>query len=209
MMRDFMRGRTALIVFAAVVGGAAAVVAQNFDRVEIKTVKLADGLYMMRGAGGNLGVLTGADGVVLIDDQFAPLSDKIKAAIHAVSDQPVKTVINTHWHGDHTGGNENFARDGAMIFAHDNVRTRMSTVQYMPARKDTVQASPARALPVVTFSDGITLHLDGEDISVIHVPAAHTDGDAIVWFHKANVIHAGDVAWNGLYPFIEIGRAHV
>jgi cyclase len=198
-----MRSRTVMIMLALLAGGAAAVIAQNFDKIEITNEKLADGVWMLKGAGGNLGLCDGPDGAILIDDQFAALTPKIQAAIKTLTDHPVRIIINTHWHGDHTGGNENFANAGAEIFAHENVRKRMSVQQIMPARNDTVAASPAKAWPVVTFADGVTLHLNGEDLSVIHVPAAHTDGDAFIWFHKANVIHCGDVLFNGFYPFID------
>jgi cyclase len=199
------RRRTlALILGAVVLGSAAAVVAQNFDKVEIKTQKLADGLYMMQGAGGNLGVLTGADGVLLVDAQYAPLSERIKAAIHAVSDKPVRLLVNTHWHGDHVGGNENFAKDGATILAQDNVRVRMSVAQINRTYNDTTPPSPPLALPLVTFPDSMTLHVNGQTVTVFHVPNAHTDGDCVLWFHEANVIHTGDVCFNGFYPFIDL-----
>ena len=201
--RAAFRRRVLLIAAALAVVAAAAVVAQNFDNVEIKSEKVAEGLWMLTGRGGNIGVLTGADGTVLIDDQYGPLSPKIKAAVQVLTDKPIRTIINTHWHGDHTGGNEHFAGDGAEIFAHDNVRKRMSETHIFTAFKDTVAPSPARALPVVTFNDGVTLHLNGEDITVIHVPPAHTDGDAFVWFPHLNAIHAGDLCFNGLYPFID------
>jgi cyclase len=200
------RGALIWIMAAMLIGTAAAVVAQNFDKVEITSTPLADGIWMLKGAGGNIGVITGVDGTVMIDDQYAGLSAKIKTAVDGLTHKPIRTIINTHWHGDHTGGNENFANDGVEIFAHENARKRMTETHiFTGARNDTVQPSPVRALPVVTFEDGMKLYLDGEEMSVIHVPNAHTDGDAFVWFRHANVIHTGDLCFNGIYPRIDAG----
>jgi cyclase len=182
---------------------AAAVAQQNFDTIQVRTTKVGEGVYMLTGAGGNLGVSAGADGVILIDDQFAPLSDKIKAAIAAVGG-PIRFLLNTHWHGDHTGGNENFAKGGVVIVAHENVRHRMSVEQFIAAFNQHVPASPAGALPVVTFTDAVTFYLNGDSINVFHVPPAHTDGDAIIWFRHANVVHMGDTFFNGRYPLIDL-----
>jgi cyclase len=182
---------------------AAAAAQQNFDTIQVRTTKVGDGVYMLTGAGGNLGVSAGSDGVILIDDQFAPLSDKIKAAIAAVGG-PIRFLLNTHWHGDHTGGNENFAKGGVVIVAHENVRHRMSVEQFIAAFNQHVPASPAGALPVVTFSDAVTFYLNGDSINVFHVPPAHTDGDAIIWFRHANVVHMGDTFFNGRYPLIDL-----
>jgi cyclase len=175
------------------------------NKVTIKTTKLADGIYMLDGAGGNIGVSVGEDGVVLIDDQYASLSPKILAAIKAISPKPIKFVINTHWHGDHTGGNENMAATGAVIVAHDNVRKRLSTGQFMEIMKTQVPPAPPKALPVVTFTTDITLHLNGEDLHVIHMNPAHTDGDSIIVFPKAKVVHMGDCYMTISYPFADIG----
>jgi cyclase len=195
----------ALVLVTLALGAAGAVLAQrDFSKVEIKTTKVADGIYMLEGAGGNIGVCAGGDGTLLIDDQFAPLSDKIKAAVKAVSDQPIRFVLNTHWHGDHVGGNENLANDGAVIVAHDNVRKRMSTEQYVARLKQTMPPAPPKALPVTTFNDSLTFHLNGQDLVCFHVAPAHTDGDVIVWFPKANVIHMGDCLFNGMYPVIDL-----
>lgn len=177
---------------------------QDFSKVTIKTTKLTDSLYMLEGAGGNIGVSVGDDGVIVIDDQYAPLTPKIQEAIAKLSSKPVKFVINTHWHGDHVGGNENMAAAGAVIIAHDNVRKRMSTEQFIALMNRKVEPSPAKALPVVTFTTDITLHFNGEDIQVIHADPTHTDGDSIVMFPKAKVIHMGDCYMTISYPFADV-----
>ncbi len=179
--------------------------AQDFDSVELKTTAVGGSVHAIFGRGGNIGVSAGEDGVFLIDDQFAPLTDKIKTQVAALGAGEVRFIVNTHWHFDHTGGNEIFAGDGALIVAHDNVRERMSVDQFIEAFDREVPASPKIALPVVTFDDGVTFHLNGDTIRVIHVPRAHTDGDAIVYFSVANVIHAGDTVWTSGYPFIDTG----
>src|SRR5471032_1731303 len=182
---------------------ATSALAQDFSKVEIKTTKLTDTTYMMEGAGGNLGVSVGDDAVFVIDDQFAPLSEKITAAIAKLSAKPVKFILNTHWHGDHTGGNENFGRAGAIIIAQENVRKRMGSEQFIEFMRSKVAASPGIALPVVTFASSVTFHLNGDEMRAIHVPRAHTDGDAMVIFVKSDVIHMGDTYFNGMYPFID------
>ena len=178
---------------------------QDFSKVEIETTELSGGVYMLTGRGGNIGVSVGDDGVFVIDDQFAPLSEKILASIAELSDKPVSYVINTHWHGDHTGGNENFGAAGAVIVAHENVRERMSTKQFMKAFGREVPASPDTALPVVTFSDNVNFYFNETQIQVMHIPLAHTDGDSIVLFTEANVLHMGDTFFNGFFPFIDTG----
>jgi glyoxylase-like metal-dependent hydrolase (beta-lactamase superfamily II) len=150
-----------------------------------------------------MGLSVGDDAVFLIDDQYAPLSGKILAAISAITPKPVRFILNTHWHGDHTGGNENFASGGTLVVAHENVRKRMGTEQFLEVMGGKVPPSPAAALPLVTFVGAMTFHLNGDEIRAIHVPNAHTDGDAIVHLLKADVFHMGDVYWNGLYPFID------
>jgi cyclase len=177
---------------------------QDFSKVDVTSTDLGRGVHMLVGAGGNLGVSTGPDGAFLIDDQFAPLTPKIQAAIARFSPQPVRFVVNTHWHGDHSGGNENFGKAGSLIVAHENVRRRMSTEQFMEAMNRRVPASPAGALPVVTFTDTISFYVNGDTLRVFHVRNAHTDGDAIVWFRAANVVHMGDAFVNGTYPFIDV-----
>ena len=188
----------ATLVFAPV-----ALAQTDMSKVEIKATALAGGVSMLRGRGGNIGVFASADGVIMIDDQFAPLSEKIKTAVATLSDEPILYLINTHWHFDHSGGNENFAKDGVVIVAHDNVRKRMGRDEFIEAYKRDVPAAPQAALPVVTFNSHITLYLGGETISVHHTPHAHTDGDSFIHFENANVIHAGDVFFNGNYPFID------
>ncbi len=173
------------------------------EEVRIETVEVAAGLYMLVGQGGNIGVSAGEDGVFLIDDQFAPLTPKIQAAIAEVSDQPVRFLVNTHWHYDHTGGNENWGQEGAVIVAHDNVRRRLATGGLIEFFKNQIPPSPKAALPVITFADSVTFHLNGDELHVFHVPPAHTDGDSIIHFKKANVVHMGDLYFSGLYPFID------
>lgn len=156
-------------------------------------------------AAGNVGVSVGRDGAFIIDDQFAPMVPKIRAAVGKLTDQPVRYVLNTHWHGDHSGGNATFGRDGIVIVAHDNVRTRMSVEYFSTFFNTRVPPSPAEALPVITFSDRMTFHFNDDTIRVIHVPDAHTDGDALFHFEKADVLHAGDVFVLYGYPFIDLG----
>ena len=176
---------------------------QDFSKVEVKAEKLNDTTYMLVGAGGNIGLSVGEDAVFVIDDQFAPLAPKIMAAIAAITPKPVKFMVNTHWHGDHTGGNEAFGKAGAIIVAHDNVRKRMASEQVIEFFKSTVPPSPRVALPLITFSADTTFHVNGDEVRALHVPRAHTDGDAIVHFVKGDVIHMGDTFFNGMYPFID------
>jgi glyoxylase-like metal-dependent hydrolase (beta-lactamase superfamily II) len=171
--------------------------------VEIGVTDLGDGLYMLTGRGGNMGLSVGEDATFLIDDQFAPLTPKIKSAIAGLTENSVKFVFNTHWHFDHVGGNENFGETGAVIVAHDNVRERMSEDQFLEAFNQEVPASPPEALPVVTFNDNVTLHLNGETIRAFHTPHAHTDGDSVIYFDGANVFHMGDTFFHKMYPFID------
>lgn len=203
MRRRVVSGVVAVVVLALALAWSSA--AQDFSKVEIKSVPLREGTHLLTGAGGNMVASAGEDGTFLIDDQYAPLNEKISAALAKLGRMPLRFVINTHWHGDHTGGNEAFGKAGAVIVAHANVRKRMSTEQFIVAFERKVPASPAAALPVVTFTESVTLHLNGDEVSVIHAANAHTDGDALVKFARANVLHMGDTWFHGGYPFIDLG----
>ena len=178
--------------------------AQNFDKVQIKSKKVADGVFMLIGSGGNIGISAGVDGVFMIDDQFAPLTQKIKRAVAAISDMPIRFVINTHWHYDHTGGNEELGEMGSIIVAHENVRKRLSTEQFLTFFNTKVPPKTKSGLPVITFTRDVTFHLNGDEIYVFHVKNAHTDGDAVIHFSKNNVVHMGDIYFSGIYPFIDL-----
>jgi len=173
--------------------------AQGFDDVKIETIKLSDHVFMLRGAGGNIGVSIGDDGAIVIDDQFATLTPKIVAAIKTLSDNPIQFLVNTHHHGDHTGGNANMTKEGAKIIAHDNVRKRLAE---MPKRDGSM--NPKEALPIITFNDKMSLYINDEQVAIFHVHNAHTDGDALLYFTKSNVLHTGDVYFNGMYPYIDL-----
>ena len=176
----------------------------DLSKVDYTTEKVADGIYMLStGAGGNIGVLVGADGAVIIDDQFDELAPKLRAAIALLTDKPIRFAINTHWHFDHTGANAALGRTGTLLVAQGNVRKRMSTTQLGTLTATPTPPSPPEALPVITFDESLSLHLNGEDLDVVHVADAHTDGDAIIRFRKANVLHMGDVFFVGSYPFID------
>ena len=194
---------TAAVIAVAVVSIPAD--AQDFSDVEIRTTQVAEGVYALQGAGGNIGLVVGDDGAFLIDDQYAPLTEKIQAAVAEVTDQPIRFVLNTHWHGDHTGGNENLAEAGAIVVAHDNVRKRMAAGQMMEFFDREVPPAPEAALPEVTFNDSITFHVGTHTVHAVHVSGAHTDGDSIVHLAEADVIHAGDIVFYGMYPFIDYG----
>lgn len=177
----------------------------DLDKVEIRATALAPNVYMLTGGGGNMALLTGADGAVLVDDQFAPLAPRIRAQIARLTDRPLRFVINTHWHFDHTGGNEAFGGAGSVIVAHENTHRRMSTRQVVDFFNVETPPAPPAALPVVTFGEGVTLRLNGERISIRHAPNAHTDSDAILYFENSGVVHMGDVFVLGSYPFIDMG----
>jgi cyclase len=181
-------------------------VSAQFDEVSIETTYVSGAVYMLEGYGGNLAVMTGEDGVLLVDDQYAPLTDRILAAIAVIDPGPVRFLINTHWHFDHTGGNEQLGGMGSVIVAHDNARQRMSADQFMAVIDRTVPALPEGALPVVTFNDQVTFHFNGEDVTAYHVAKAHTDGDSIIHFPASNVIHMGDNFFNGSYPLVDLSN---
>lgn len=176
--------------------------AQNDAKIE--PVQVSDQIYMLTGPGGNLGLFIGEDGTFLIDDQFAPLTDKIIAAIKSAGGDLPKFLLNTHYHGDHTGGNENFGTQGTLIFSHDNVRERLVSGAFIREFNMKIEALPSAGLPVVTFSEDISFHLNGDTVHAMHIPHSHTDGDAIIHFSSANVIHAGDIIFSGFYPFIDV-----
>lgn len=189
---------TLLAAFATVVA------AQNATEVAVRTEPVAPGVYVLYGSGGNIGVSVGADGVFLIDDQYAVMTPRISQALAKINPAPPRFVFNTHWHGDHTGGNENFAANGTVVIAHDQVRARMNSDQFSEFFQSRTGASPAGALPVVTFNNSLTLHVNGDDLHGIHAPQGHTDGDVFIHFEKANVIHTGDLMFAGMYPFIDL-----
>ena len=203
---------------------------RDFSQVEIKVEKVAGNVYMLTGSGGNIGVSVGEDGMLIVDDQFAPLAPRIQAALKGISDKPPRWVLNTHWHFDHVGGNQPFAQSGAQIIAHDNVRKRMLSspqdiLRDFPARveeaKKAGRADQAKSLeeqiewakkvkveeipaPIVTYDSELRIHVNGETIQVWHTPPAHTDGDSTVYFEKANVLHMGDLFFNKVIPFIDV-----
>ncbi len=190
-------------LFAVALGTTPAQAQGNFDAVEIRAEPLAPGVAVLFGSGGNIGVSYGEDGTILIDDQFAPLSQKIEAAVAALGASPVRYVVDTHWHFDHTGGNENFGRSGATIFAHENVRIRLAAGGNIGG--NAIAPAPAAALPVVTFEQGLKFHLNGDTIRLAYFGGGHTDGDAVVFWEEKNIVHMGDLYFNiAGYPFIDL-----
>jgi len=180
---------------------------QDFSKVEIKVTKVSGNIYMLEGAGGNIAASVGDDGIVIVDDQYAPLAEKIQAALKGITDKPVRFVINTHYHGDHTGGNEPFSNAGSTVIAQENVRKRLESGGIAgnggSVKMENKPASKA-ALPIITFANDVTVHLNGEDIRALHFPAGHTDGDAVIFFPKNNVVHMGDDFVRYGFPFIDV-----
>ena len=198
-LRPFLAGAFVTLAIAL----AAPSFAQE-QEVEYIATPLSSTVTMIKGRGGNIAVSSGEDGVFIIDDQLKPLTDQLLASITKVSERPIRFVINTHYHGDHVGGNETLGAAGSVIIAHDNIRKRMTSDQFSNFFNESTPAWPKNSLPVVTFNDQVTLHLNGEAVTVTHVPRGHTDGDSIVHFPDSNVIHMGDVFFNGLYPYIDL-----
>src|SRR5215467_1361125 len=201
--------RKATLLIAAWLFAAAWVLAQeqDFSKVQIKVTKVAGSVYMLEGAGGNIGASVGEDGIVIVDDQYAPLADRIQAALKGITDKPVRFVINTHYHEDHTGGNAYFQKN-APIIAHDNVRKRLeegTTAGNLGSVKFEEKPVSKDALPIITFDHDVTVHLNGEDIRALHVPSGHTDGDSVIFFPKSNVVHMGDDYFRGRFPFVDLG----
>jgi cyclase len=174
---------------------------RNFDDVEIEATGVAGNVYVLEGAGGNIGVSVGGDGILIVDDQFAPLAPKIRAALGELGEGGLAFVLNTHWHGDHVGGNEVFGKE-APIIAHANVRRRLATRQELRGR--VYEARPPQALPVVTFQESLSVHFNGEEIRAVHFPHGHTDGDVVVFFTESNVVHMGDDLFEGAFPFVDL-----
>ena len=177
--------------------------AQEYDKVEIKTVNAGDGVYVLFGAGGNIGACIAEDGALLVDSQFAELNEKVTAAIAAIKDVPIRYVLNTNWHSDHVSGNKPLAEGGAIIIAQTGTRTRMITEQYHPMFDTTVPSYPEAALPTMTFEKSITLDFNGGDIHAFHIENAHSDSDIVIHFKNANVIHTGDIVFSAGFPFID------
>lgn len=196
--------RVVLVLSLCAVGSFASAQDQDFSKVEMKVTKVAGNVYMLEGAGGNIGALVGDEGIVMVDDQFAPLAPKIAAALKGVSGKPVRFVINTHYHFDHTGGNASFGQDGSTIIAQGNVRKRLAEGSAVLGNK--TPPAPKAALPIITFDDTATVWLNDEEVRAIHLPSGHTDGDAVIWFVKANVVHMGDDFVTYGFPFVDVAN---
>ena len=192
-----------LLIVSLLFAVTAAAQQTDYSKVEVKATKVAGNVYMLQGAGGNIGVSVGDDGLLIVDDQFAPLADKIRAALKGIADKKLHFILNTHWHGDHTGGNVVFGPE-ATIIAHDNVRKRLATEQKSTVFNSTTPPSPKEALPVITFDQTLTVHFNGEDIRAIHYPKGHTDGDSVIFFSASNVVHLGDDFFAGRFPFVDL-----
>ncbi|HET8782691.1 MAG TPA: MBL fold metallo-hydrolase [Pyrinomonadaceae bacterium] len=196
-----MRRFLMVLLLCALPAGAMA--QTDFSNAEIKATKVAGNVHMLQGPGGNIGVSVGPDGILIVDDQYAPLADKIRAALKGLNPGQLRFILNTHWHGDHTGGNAQFGPE-ATIIAHDNVRKRLASEQKIPFFKSTVPASPKEALPVITFNQSLSVHFNGEEIRAIHFPNGHTDGDAVIFFTASNVVHLGDDFFAARFPFVDV-----
>jgi len=201
-----MINKTVSILCVLIAGFVPLATAGQSDEVKITAAPVTEQIYMITGKGGNIGLFIGEDGTFLIDDQFAPLTEKIVAVIKSVGGDHPKFLINTHYHGDHTGGNEKLGKEGTLIFSHHNVRERLENGSFIGAFKMKRPAVSREGLPVVTFSKDISFHLNGDSVQAKHVPHAHTDGDSFIYFQNANVIHAGDFFFNGFYPFIDVNH---
>lgn len=177
---------------------------RDWEQEKFTSMEVRPGLYMLSGVGGNLALSVGRDGALLVDDDMAPMVDKLQAAIAELTDQPVRFIVNTHWHFDHVGGNKELGAEGAVIAAHRRVRERMADGQYLAAFRMEIPPAESIALPIVTFDQRITFHFNDDAIEVNYMPAAHTDGDSVVYFVEANVVHTGDLYWNGLYPLVDV-----
>lgn len=195
-MREIVLALISIVFFAAPVWAQ-----QDFSKVEIKATKVAGNVYMLEGAGGNIGVSVGTDGILIVDDEFAPLAEKIRAALKGLGEGKLKFILNTHWHGDHTGSNAVFGPE-APIIAQTNVRKRLAEGMNIPDR--VTKPAPKEALPIVTFDQSLSVHFNGEEIRVIHFPHGHTDGDAVIFFTTSNVVHMGDDFFNGMFPFVDL-----
>ena len=195
------------VVMFMLIGTTAVAQQDDFSKVQIKVTRVSGNIYMLEGAGGNIAASVGEDGIVIVDDQFAPLAEKIQAALKDITNKPVRFIINTHYHGDHTGGNEPFSNAGSTVIAQDNVRKRLEsggTAGNGGSLKMENKPAAKGALPIITFENDVTVHLNGEDIRALHFPAGHTDGDSIIFFPKNNVVHLGDDFVRYGFPFIDV-----
>ena len=199
-----LRSRYLTLVAAAAFLAVPATAQQDFSAVEVTAEHVAGAVHMLTGAGGNIGVSAGEDGILIVDDQFAPLADKIRAALAGISPGDLEFVVNTHFHFDHTGGNAIFGKEGALIVAHTNVRKRLAEGAGVRGRP--AEPAPKEALPVVTYDDGVSIHFNGEEIMIGHLTGGHTDGDSYIYFTDSNVVHLGDQFFAGRFPFVDIGN---